>query len=119
MKDMGVKPAVKDMQKQTVFDSVFDPVDPGSWRVVRLGEEVALGQHQENGQAADLGLPAAVLLQQMQKPAEVGEVRFDLFRAGGRINRQHEAISLEDLAGEAGFRAAGFERTAVLHELKR
>jgi nitrate/nitrite transport system substrate-binding protein len=28
MKDMGVTTAFKDMQKQTLFDGVFDPADP-------------------------------------------------------------------------------------------
>jgi hypothetical protein len=28
MKDMGVTTKFKDMQKQTLFDGVFDPADP-------------------------------------------------------------------------------------------
>ncbi len=31
MKEMGVTTKFKDMQKQTLFDGVFDPVDPETY----------------------------------------------------------------------------------------
>ena len=56
----------------------LDIVHPHGGSVLGLGEQVALGQHQENRQAADFGALAPAFLQDTQKTGELAEVTLQL-----------------------------------------
>src|SRR5262245_49584618 len=48
----------------------FDPLDPPLRRVTWLGKQVALGQHEVNRKAADIGAQAAAMFEKLQEAAE-------------------------------------------------
>jgi len=62
--------------------------------------QVALTQHQEHRQPADLAPPAAPRFEQPQERDELAQIVVDLLRRGGRIDDQDERVSFEDGVGE-------------------
>ncbi len=65
-----------------------------------LRQQVALGQHQEDRQPADVGAQAAAVLHPAEKAVEHGEFGVDFFRRGGGVHGQHQGVGVQHLASE-------------------
>src|SRR5207245_4638398 len=96
---------------------LLNPLDPGCRRVLRLGQEVALCQHKENGQPGDVALPPSAFFEQVEEATKLRKVRLDLASIRRCIDHQDEGIRLEDLAGETVFRAARLKRRPAREEI--
>ncbi len=103
----GGRPAIREKGLETAADvalallDVFEPVGGG---FARTRQPVALGQHQEDRQASDVGAQAAVTLHPAEKTIELGEFGVDFFRRGGGVHGHHQGVGVQHLTAE---RAAG------------
>ncbi len=85
--------------------ALFDAFHPVGGRVAGLGQQIALGQHQEHRQSAHLGALTAAGLQMTQEAIELDEIRLDLRRRRGGVDHQHERIRLDDFVSQRTFGA--------------
>ena len=81
---------------------LIDLLQPDPLLIGRLAEGVALGHDQVDGQSGHFRALTARFFQPLDKVAELLELLFELGRALGRIDQEHESVGAATRVAAAG-----------------